>query len=180
MSARASELLVQTAYESETPPVSAEEAGRIYNDFEKAFKASRTASGKVTEELNFRFERLRLLMALAFVKAFTRLSNNEKSKEALDVLQEALQARSTKEIDKVVQKKIAVFDQLYHEIFVNEQRDQILSLFEQTLDAGSKEELDDLLFEGVAFLQKVDWEANEEEGPDDEDQLDEGFLKNLQ
>lgn len=178
MSARASELLLLTAYETEKPPLAAEEAGSIYTDFEKAFKASRSASGKATEELNFRFERLRLLMALAFVKAFTRLSNNEKSKEALDVLQEALKARSTKEIDTMVQKKIAVFDQLYHEIFVNEQRDQVLSLFEQTLDAGSKEELDDLLFDGVALLQEVDWEANEEE-QDDADPLDEDFLKNL-
>lgn len=179
MSARAAELLLQTAYENEKPPVPAEEAGRIYVDFEKAFKAARTSLGKAKEELNFRFERLRLLMAQAFVKAFTRLSNNEQSKDALEVLQEALQARSTKEIDKVIQKKIAVFDQLYHEIFVNEQRDQILDLFEQTLDAGSKEELDDLLFEGVAFLQEVDWEANEEDDEDDSNLLDEDFLKNL-
>ncbi|MFD3002318.1 hypothetical protein ACFS7Z_18245 [Pontibacter toksunensis] len=178
MSARASELLLLTAYETEKPPLAAEEACKIYTDFEKAFKASKSAAGKVTEELNFRFERLRLLMALAFVKVFTRLSNNEKSKEALGVLLEALKARSTKEIDKVVQKQIAVFDQLYHEIFVNEQRDQILSLFEQTLDAGSKEELDDLLFDGVALLQEVDWEANEED-QDDADPLDEDFLKNL-
>lgn len=179
MSARASELLLQTAYESEKPPVTAEEAGRIYHDFEKAYKASRSSPGKATEDLHFRFERLRLLMAIAFVKAFTRLSNNEKSREALGVLQEALQARSTKEIDKMVQKKIAAFDQLYHEIFVNEQREQVLHLFEQTLDAGTKEELDELLFEGVAFLQEVDWEANDEEDQEDTDPLDEDFLNNL-
>lgn len=179
MSARASELLLQTAYESEKPPVPAEEAGRIYNDFEKAYKASKASLGKATEELNYRFERLRLLLAIAFVKAFTRLSSNEKSKEVLDVLQEALQARSTKEIDKVIQKKIALFDQLYNEMFVNEQRDQILHLFEQTLDAGTREELDELIFEGVALLQEVDWEANKEEEQDDTDPLDEDFLKNL-
>ncbi|WP_162053435.1 hypothetical protein [Pontibacter pamirensis] len=179
MSARASELLLQTAYESEQLPVPPEETGSIYNDFEKTYKASITSPGKATEELNYCFERLRLLLAIAFVKAFTRLSNNEKSKEALDVLQEALQARSTKEIDKVIQKKIAVFDQLYHEMFVNEQRDQILHLFEQTLDAGTKEELDEIIFGGVALLQEVDWEANEEEDQEDTDPLDEDFLKNL-
>lgn len=159
----------------------AEEAGRIYRDFEKAFRASRSsAATSVTEELHFRFERLRLLVALAFVKAFTRLSNNDKTKEVLDVLNEALRARNTKEIDKLIQKKIALFDQLYHEMFVNEQREQILHLFEQTLDAGSKEELDDLILEGVALLQEVDWEVNEEdEDPDDTDLLDEDFLKNL-
>ena len=178
MSAKALELLLQTAYENGKPPVPAEETARIYSDFTKAYKTYSASSGRATEELNFRFERLRLLVAMAFVKAIIRLSHNEKSKEVLDVLQESLKARNTKEIDKVIQKKIDLFDQLYHEIFVNEQREQILGLFEQTLDADSKEELDELIFEGAELLQEVDWQANEQD-EEDTDQLDNDFLKNL-
>lgn len=179
MSARSLELLLETAYDSGKTPLSGEEAGSVYQYFERAYKASRTSAGKTQEELNFRFERLRLVVAIAFVKAFTRLSNNEKSAEVLEVLQDALQAKSTKEIDKVVQKRIDTFDNLYHEIFVNEQREQLLGMFEQTLDAGSKEELDELIFEGLELMQQVDWDANHDEDADDQEPLDEDFLKNL-
>jgi len=179
MSARSLELLLETAYDSGEAPVLAEGAGSIYQDFEKTHKASRTSAGKATDELNFRFERLRLVIALAFVKAFTRLSHNEKSAEVLEVLQEALKAKSTKEIDKIVQKRIATFDNLYHEIFINEQREQLLALFEQTLDAASKEALDELIFEGLDLLQEVDWEASQDEDSDDAEPLDEDFLKSL-
>ncbi|MCJ8165304.1 hypothetical protein MKJ04_10655 [Pontibacter sp. E15-1] len=179
MSARSVALLLETAYDSEQLPVAEDAAGQIYLDFEKAHKSSRLSAGKAPEELNFRFERLRLVVALAFVKAFTRLSNNEKSVEVLELLEQALQAKSTKEIDKVVQKKIAAFDNLYHEIFVNEQREQLLGLFEQTLDAASKEELDELIFEGLELMQDINWEADKEDDPDDMEPLDEDFLKNL-
>ncbi|WP_161888709.1 hypothetical protein [Pontibacter russatus] len=179
MSARSLELLLETAYDNEKTPLSGEAAGSIYKDFESAYKAARTSPAKSPEVLSFRFERLRLVIALAFVKAFTRLSHNEKSVEALDVLQDALQEKSTKDIDRVVQKRIAAFDNLYHEIFVNEQREQLLGLFEQTLDAGSKEELDELIFEGLELMQQVDWDANNDEDTDDQEPLDEDFLKNL-
>jgi hypothetical protein len=178
MSAKSLALLLETAYDGEELPLRQGEAEKVYEDFERVYKASRSSSGKITEEVHFRFERLRLVVALAFVKAFTRLANNEKSREALDVLLEALKARSTREIDKVVQKKIAVFDQLYHEIFVNEQREHILGLFEQTLDADAKAALDELIFEGLEALQEIDWDAAHDEG-DDSDSLDEDLLKNL-
>lgn len=182
MSAKSLTLLLETAYDTAQAPLSADAASQIYQDFERAYRNSRSAAaGKGMAEVNFRFERLRLVVALAFVKAFTRLSHNEKSAEVLVVLQDALQAPDTKAIDKVVQKRIGTFDNLYHEIFVNEQREHLLALFEQTLDASSKEELDELIFEGLDLMQDVDWEASAEDGPDDEDtlDLDEDFLKNL-
>jgi hypothetical protein len=159
-------------------PIPEGEAGSIYLAFETAYRSFRS-SGRASEELHFRFERLRLVVALAFVKAFARLAQNEKSAEVLDVLQEALRARSTKEIDKVVQKRITAFDQLYHEIFVNEQREQILGLFEQTLDADAKEELDELIKEGLEVLQETDWDAANDEDEDGAEPLDEDFLRNL-
>jgi hypothetical protein len=178
MSASSLELLLQTAYHNNSTPLPEGEADSIYINFEKAYRVFRS-SGRASEELHFRFERLRLVVALAFVKAFTRLAQNEKSAEVLDVLQDALKAKSTKEIDKVVQKRIAVFDQLYHEIFVNEQREQILGLFEQTLDADAKEELDELIRVGLEVLQEADWEVANDEDHDDAEPLDEDFLKNL-
>ncbi|PRY06737.1 hypothetical protein CLV24_1263 [Pontibacter ummariensis] len=181
MSAKSFQLLLETAYDNPTPPVFEEGGAAVYETFEKTYKASKTGRGKSTDELNFRFERLRLGVAIAFVKAFTRLADNEKSLEALQLLQEAIRAKNTKEIDKIIQKKIAAFDHLYHEIFVNEQREQLLGMFERTLDAGSKEELDELIFEGLELMQEIDWEARREEQDDDDDiePLDEDFLKSL-
>jgi hypothetical protein len=180
MSANSFEILLQSAFETDTPHVFEEGSVQVYSQFEKAYKNANSNKGISNEELNYRFERLRLGVAIAFVKAFTRLANNEKSKEALETLLEAIKAKSTKEIDKVIQKKIATFDHLYHEIFVNEQREEILHLFEQTLDAGSKEELDELIFQGLELFQEVDWEATATEADEDDNEpLDEDFLKNL-
>ncbi|MFD2514320.1 hypothetical protein ACFSRY_10620 [Pontibacter locisalis] len=179
MSAKSFEILLETAFDTENPSVFEEGATKVYEQFEKVYRDTHLKGGKLTEELSFRFERLRLGVAIAFVKAFTRLSTNEKSKEALDTLKEALKAKSTREIDKIVQKKITTFDNLYHEIFVNEQREQILELFERTLDAATKEELDELIFEGLDLLQEVDWDAAEQEEDDDIEPLDEDFLKNI-
>ncbi|WP_347160197.1 hypothetical protein [Pontibacter chitinilyticus] len=180
MSARSFELLIESAYAPEQPQLFEGGLATAYQHLERALKASRVPGAKSADELGYRFEMVRLGVALAFVRAFTRLSDNEKSVEALAVLQEALKARNTKEIDKIIQKKIASFDHLYHEIFVNEQREQLLALFEQTLDAGTKEELDELILEGVELLQEIDWEAASQHDDDEElPPLDEDFLKSL-
>jgi hypothetical protein len=178
MSAKSFEILLQSAFDTETPNVFEEGATQVYTQLEKAFRNANIQKGGSNDELSYRFERLRLGVAIAFVKAFTRLSNNEKSKEALETLQEAIKAKNTREIDKIIQKKIKTFDNLYHEIFVNEQREEILHLFERTLDAGTVEELDELIFQGIELLQEVDWEATAHED-DDIEPLDEDFLKNL-
>lgn len=180
MSAKSFDLLLQTAYDTEKPHVFGEGAPAVYQQLDQALRTSLQTKGSNREELSFRFERLRLGVAIAFVKAFLRLADNEKSHEALEVLQDAIKAKNTKEIDKIVQKRIASFDHLYHEIFVNPAREEILHLFERTLDAGSKEEIDELIFEGLELLTQIDWDAQRSE-EDDEDlpPLDEDFLKNL-
>ncbi len=174
MSARSFGLLLESAYAPETPAIFKEGATTVYKQFEDVYKTTMLKTGTATEELNFRFERLRLGTAIAFIKAFVRLADNEKSKEVLDLLQQALHAKSTNEIDKIIQKNIAAFDQLYHEIFVNEQREHILALFERTLDAASKEELDELVLEGLELLQEVDFDRahdDQDDNPMDEDLL---------
>ncbi|RAU83549.1 hypothetical protein [Pontibacter arcticus] len=178
MSARSFELLLETAFDEETPQLFEGGPSAAYANLEQAFKAARLKTGASANELNFRFEMVRLGAAIAFVKAFTRLADNEKTKEVLDVLSEAVKAKSTQEIDKIIQKKIGSFDHLYHEIFVNEQREHILALFENTLDASSKEELDALIQEGAELLQEVDWDATGSNDDDDE-QIDEDLLKSL-
>lgn len=176
MSARSFGLLLESAYAPETPDVFQEGATTVYKQFEQVYKSTILKTGKPTDELNFRFERLRIGIAIAFIKAFVRLADNEKSKEVLILLQQALQAKSTKEIDKVIQKNIASFDELYHEIFVNEQREYILALFERTLDADSKEELEELMLEGLELLQEVDFDRSHD---DDDDPIDEDLLKSI-
>ncbi|WP_242927039.1 hypothetical protein [Pontibacter vulgaris] len=179
MSARSLELLLETAYAPEAPVALEGGAASVYQKFEQAFKASRLQKGnQASEELNYRFEILRLSVAIAFVKAFTRLADNENTKEVLDLLLQAIKAKNTREIDKIVQKKIALFDNLYHEIFVNAQREEILGLFERTLDAGSKEELDELIMEGLELLQDVDFDRTHDD--DDDEPIDEDLLKSIQ
>lgn len=177
MNARSFGLLLETAYAPETPDVFKEGATTAYKQFEQEYKATILKNGAATDELNFRFERLRIGMAIAFIKAFVRIAYNEKSKDVLALLKQALEARSTKEIDKIIQKNIASFDELYHEIFVDEQRDYILGLFERTLDAGSKEELDELIMEGLDVLQEVDFDRSHDD--DDGSPIDEDLLNSL-
>ncbi|MBD1397847.1 hypothetical protein H9Q13_11785 [Pontibacter sp. JH31] len=178
MSAKSFELLLDTAFAPEKPHVFEEPATAVYQKLEQAFKASRQQQGNASEELSFRFEMLRLGIAIAFIKAYSRLADNEGAKEVLQLLQEAVKAKSTREIDKIIQKKISLFDSLYHEIFVNEQREHILALFEQTLDSASKDELDELIMEGLEALQEIDFESARHDEDDDEP-LDEDFLKSI-
>lgn len=79
MSARSFELLLETAYDSPNPPVFEEGAAAVYTALERALREARIATGKSQEELSFRFERLRLGVAIAFVKAFVRLAQDRKS-----------------------------------------------------------------------------------------------------
>lgn len=177
MSARSFGLLLESAYAPETPSVFQEGATTVYKQFEQEYKATILKTGQPSDELNYRFERLRLGVAIAFIKAFVRLADNEKSKDVLDLLQQALLAKNTHEIDKTIQKNIDSFDQLYHEIFVNEQREHLLALFERTLDAASKEELDELILEGLELLQEVDFDRKYDD--EDDDPIDEDLLNSL-
>lgn len=177
MSARSFEILLDTAFAPEKPQLFDTTPAAVYQKFEQVFKASRLDNGKPSEELNFRFEIVRLGVAIAFIKAYSRLADNEGAVEVLELLKEAVHAKSTREIDKIIQKKISLFDSLYHEIFVNEQREHILGMFERTLDASSKEELDELMLEGLEELQLIDFEAAGEK--DEDEPLDEDFLKDI-
>ncbi|WP_299703699.1 hypothetical protein [uncultured Pontibacter sp.] len=178
MSAKSFELLLDTAYAPEKPHVFEGTSTAVYQQLEQALKASRLRQGNPSEEVGFRFERVRLGVAIAIIKAYARLADNEGAKDALALLLEAANAKNTREIDKIIQKKIALFDNLYHEIFVNEQREHLLALFEQTLDAASKEEIDELILEGLETLQEIDFEAAQHDEDDDEP-LDEDFLKSI-
>ena len=181
MSARSFDLLLETAFSPEAPHLFAEGAPAVYKKFEQTYKASRLQQQKTTaEELNFRYEVVRLGVAIAFIKAFSRLADNEGANEVLALLQEAVKAKSTKEIDKIIQKKIAAFDTLYQEIFVNEQREHLLALFEQTLDATAKEELDELIVESLEAVQDIDFDAPQPGEDEDDEPLDEDFIKSIQ
>ncbi|MBF8962043.1 hypothetical protein I0P70_02190 [Pontibacter sp. FD36] len=179
MSAKSFELLLETAFAPEAPQVFEEQAAVVYQQLEQALKNARLKGGQAGDEIGFRFERVRLGVAIAFIKAYARLADNEGAKDVLKLLLEAVNAKNTREIDKIIQKKISLFDNLYHEIFVNEQREHLLAMFEQTLDATSKEEIDELILEGLEVLQDIDFEAAHHED-DDEEPLDEDFLKSIQ
>jgi alpha-beta hydrolase superfamily lysophospholipase len=178
MNAKSFSLLLDTAFAPEPAQVFAEPADQVYLNLTQAIKASRQQQGKANEEVGFRFERVRLGVAISLIKAYSRLADNEGAKDVLHLLLEAVKAKNTREIDKIIQKKIALFDNLYHEIFVNEQREHLLALFEQTLDASAKEELDELIMESLETVQAIDFDAVQQD--EDDEPLDEDFLKSIQ
>lgn len=180
MNAKSFALLLESAFAPEPAQVFAEPTEQVYLLLTQAIKAARQQQGKANEEVGFRFERVRLGVAIALIKAYSRLADNEGATDVLHLLLEAVKAKNTREIDKIIQKKIALFDNLYHEIFVNEEREHLLALFEQTLDATAKEELDELILEGLEAIQSIDFDAAQQNEGDDNEPLDDDFLKSIQ
>ena len=69
----------------------------------------------------------------------------------------ALRARSTTEIDALIQKDAKRFERLYTNLYVNEQGEQLLHLFESTLAADSQPALEGVIREALALAQQLDF-----------------------
>lgn len=110
------------------------------------------------ETLAFAFERLRLGVGAALIQIFVRLSENPESKEVVDLLFNALEAKSVEDIDKVMHQGVSAFDNLYADVFVNKDREDILALFEQTLEAENKAQLNGVLREALTLCDEIDWD----------------------
>ncbi|MBO0358737.1 hypothetical protein J0X19_12330 [Hymenobacter sp. BT186] len=117
-------------------------------------------------ELSFRFERVRLGVAMSLLQLLADLGDHDESRQVLAVLHRALGARSTSEIDAIIQKEVKHFERLYTNLYVNEEGEQLLHLFERTLDADSQPLMEEVIQEALALTQELDFTQDEE---DDED-----------
>lgn len=114
-------------------------------------------------ELAFRFERVRLAVAMSLMKLLADLGDHAESRAVLDLLHRALRAGSAKEIDAIITKDAKLFDRLYTDLYVNETGEQVLHLFEETLDADSFEGMDDIIRRAVQVAQEADFSASDDD-----------------
>ncbi|OON69160.1 hypothetical protein [Hymenobacter sp. CRA2] len=117
-------------------------------------------------EQGFRFERVRLLVAMSLMKALADLGDHEESRQVLQVLHKALKAKSADQIDAVITKEAHHFERLYTDLYVNDEGEQLLHLFERTLDADSIPAMDAVIQEAAELVDDLDFDAPHE---DDED-----------
>ena len=114
-------------------------------------------------ELPFRFERVRLAVALCLMKLLADLGDHAESRAVLDLLHRALRAGSTQEIDAIITKEGQRFDRLYADLYVNDTGEQLLQLFEQTLDADSLDGMDALIGYAVQVAEGADFSYSDDD-----------------
>lgn len=115
-------------------------------------------------ERPFRFEQVRLGVAMSLLKLVSELGDHDESRQVLDVLHRALsEARSPEDIDRIVGREAKLFDRLYENLYVNEQGEELLNLFGRTLDADAPELLEDVAQEAVDLARTIDFSENEDD-----------------
>ncbi|MFD2786504.1 hypothetical protein [Hymenobacter rubripertinctus] len=129
--------------------------------------AYRTFEQAEPADIAYRFERVRLGVALTLMKLLAELGDLDEARQVLDVLHQALRAPSVFAIDTTIQKDAAKFERLYTNLYVNEDGEQLLHLFERTLDADSQPLMDDVIREALRVVPTLDFSREEDE--DDEE-----------
>ncbi|AYA35621.1 hypothetical protein D3Y59_00260 [Hymenobacter oligotrophus] len=119
-------------------------------------------------EQGFRFERVRLLVAMSLMKALADLGDHDESRQVMQVLHKALEARSTQQIDAVITKEAHRFERLYTDLYVNEEGSQLLGLFERTLDADSIPAMDQVIEEAFELVSELDFQQQADEDEDED------------
>ena len=127
----------------------------------RAYDEMRKAS---PTQLPFRFEQVRLGLAMSLLKLVSELGDHDESRQVLDVLHRALaEARSPEDIDRIVGRDARLFDRLYENLYVNEQGEELLNLFGRTLDADAPELLEYVAREAVDLARNLDFSSDEDE-----------------
>ncbi|TGE22999.1 hypothetical protein [Hymenobacter metallicola] len=129
-----------------------------YKTFEQAGKA----------DIAFRFERVRLAVAMSILKLLADLGDHEESRKVMEVLHRALKAKSVAEIDATITKDAKLFEKLYTNLYVNEDGELLLNLFERTLDADTKPLMEEVIQETLSVARELDF-SHHDEDDDDED-----------
>ncbi|OGX85040.1 hypothetical protein BEN47_15500 [Hymenobacter lapidarius] len=112
----------------------------------------------------FRFEQVRLGLAMGILKLVSELGDHDESRQVLDVLHRALsEARSPEDIDRIIGREARLFDRLYENLYVNEEGEELLNLFGRTLDADAPQLLEEVAQEAVDLARTLDFSTDEEE-----------------
>ena len=115
-------------------------------------------------EQPFRFEQVRLGLAMSILKLVSELGDHDESRQVLDVLHRALsEAHSPEDIDRIIGREARLFDRLYDNLYVNEEGEELLNLFGRTLDADAPPLLEAVAQEGVALARTLDFSTDEDE-----------------
>lgn len=130
--------------------------------------AYRTFEQADPADIAYRFERVRLGVAMSLMKLLSDLGDLEEARAVLDVLHRALKAPSVAAIDTTIQKDAAIFERLYTNLYVNEEGEQLLHLFERTLDADSQPLMDDVIRETLRLAPTLDFTHLTEDDEEDE------------
>lgn len=127
---------------------------RAYDEFRRAPRA----------EQPFRFEQVRLGLALALLKLVAELGDHDESRQVIDVLHRALnEAHSPEAIDAIISREAKLFDRLYENLYVNEEGEELLNLFARTLEADAPELLEDVALEAVEVARNLDFSDSDDE-----------------
>ena len=111
----------------------------------------------------FRFEQVRLGLAMSLLKLVSELGDHDESRQVLDVLHRALsEARSPEDIDRIVGREGRLFDRLYENLYVNEEGEELLNLFGRTLEADAPGLLDEIAHESVVLARTLDFSHDED------------------
>lgn len=159
MSASAYEQLLRQAFPTK------EDAARFLTEPNLTAYAAFQQAAKA--DLAFRFERVRLGVAMALMKLLADLGDHEESRRVLDVLYKALGAKSVADIDATITRDAKLFERLYTNLYVNEDGEQLLNLFERTLDADTKPLMDEAIQDALEVAGELDFSPHADE--DDED-----------
>lgn len=130
--------------------------------------AYRTFEQAAPADIAYRFERVRLGVALALMKLLADLGDHDESRRVMDVLHRALKAGSVAEIDATITKEAKVFEKLYTNLYVNEEGELLLGLFERTLDADTQPLMEEVIEEALELAAELDFSHDEDEQEEDE------------
>lgn len=150
------ELLLQKALHNTQPAVFDKPVLAVFDTFDKAEQLF-TKTRKVSGELHFYFEKIRLGVAIALMQIFTDLGGDETSSKVLEVLKKAAKTTSVSQIDTIIQKESKVFDKLFQNLYTNIEGELILDLFARTLEADSRKEMNQIVKETLQALENLDF-----------------------
>jgi len=156
------ELLISRSLKSENPGLFDKSEGAVYKEFELAESRNRAdpARAHPGDNLHFKFEKVRLGVAIALMQLFYEMSENEDSVQVLEALKQAARVTSIAQMDAEINKKMKAFDNLYKDLYINDEGEILLGLFERTLSADSKQELDKIMAEALKLLDYIQEEES--------------------
>ena len=151
------EALLKKALSQENPGLFDKPEAIVYKEFELAEARQRAHRGQTQpgDNLHYKFEKVRLGVAIALMQVFSDMADDDESKKVLDILKRAAKGNSIAQIDAIITKEAKAFDNLYQDLFINDDGEMLLDLFQRTLQADSKSEIDGIVNESHKLLDMI-------------------------